>query len=165
VLDALTAEGVVVQDGGGVRLQGHRPAIPPAFSGPAAALRADLAAAGPEGRSTAELAARHVAIPASDVAEFLVREGTAIRIGKDRYYDREGLESAAWSVLSELKTRGQVTPSEVRIILGLTRKHVIPILEWMDVQGLTVRVGDARRLGAAAHQQQWETLDGFTSQS
>jgi selenocysteine-specific elongation factor len=165
VLEALCSEGVVLQDGGGVRLAGHRPAIPPELSGGAAALRADLAAAGPAGRSTAELAARHPGIPAPDVAEFLVREGTAIRIGKDRYYDRTALESAARSVLVELKTRGQVTPSEVRVILGLTRKHIIPILEWMDAQGLTVRVGDARRPGAAAHQQRWETLDGFTSQS
>jgi selenocysteine-specific elongation factor len=152
-LEALTSEGVVVQEGGAVRLAHYRPAIPTELSDGAAALRGDLAAAGPEGRSTAELAARHAGIPVTDVAEFLVREGTAIRIGKDRYYDRERLESAARSVLIELKTRGQVTPSEVRVILGLTRKHIIPILEWMDTQGLTVRVGDGRRLGPAAHRQ------------
>jgi selenocysteine-specific elongation factor len=152
VLEALSVEGAAVQDGGAVRLAGHQPAIPAGLSGGAAALRADLAAAGPEGRSTAELAARHAGIPAADIAEFLVREGTAIRIGKDRYYDRRGLESAAQSVLAELRTRGQITPSEVRVILGLTRRHIIPILEWMDARGLTVRVGDARRLGAAGHQ-------------
>jgi selenocysteine-specific elongation factor len=165
VLEALTSEGVVVQEGGGVRLAEHRPAIPPELSGRAAALRTDLTAAGAEGRSTAELAARHAGIPVADVAEFLVREGTAIRIGKDRYYDRTALESAARSILVELKARGRIAPSEVRIILGLTRKHIIPILEWMDARGLTVRVGDTRRLGAAAHQQPWETLDGFAGQS
>jgi len=165
LLSALTSEGAVVQDGGAIRLSGHRPAIPPEFLGGAAALREELAAAGSEGRSTAELAGRHSGIPAAEIAEFLVREGTAIRMGKDTYYDRAKLESAARSVLREVKKRGEVTPSEVRVSLGLTRKHLIPILEWMDAQGLTVRVGDARRLGPAAREPRWEVLDGLPSQS
>jgi selenocysteine-specific elongation factor len=165
LLEALTSEGVLVQEGGAVRLSGHRPAIPPELLGGAAALRADIGAAGPEGRSTAELAGRHSGIPAAEIAEFLVREGTAIRMGKDRYYDWERLESAVRSVLLEVRKRGEVTPSEIRVALGLTRKHLIPILEWMDAQGLTVRVGDARRLGPAAHQPRWEALDGLPKQS
>jgi len=91
-----------------------------------------------------------------EIAEFLVREGTAIRLGSDRYYDRQHLEGAARKVLGAIRSRGQVTPSEVREILGLTRKYLIPILEWMDSAGLTVRAGDARRLGPTAHQPGWD---------
>ena len=83
--------------------------------------------------------------PAAEIAEFLGREGTAIRVGKDRYYTRVHLEEAVGKVLAEVQARGKATPSELRSALGLTRKYLIPILEWMDAQGLTVRDGDARR--------------------
>ncbi len=161
LLDVLRSESAVAQEGGAVRLAAHRPALPGHLSGPATAIRGELESAGPEGRTAAELAAGHVGVPVVEIAEFFVREGTAIRAGKDRYYDRAKLESAARAVLAELRQRGDVGPAEVRVALGLTRKYLIPILEWMDAQGLTVRVGDSRRLGPAAHQKQWETLDGF----
>ncbi len=156
VLGALEAENVVVQDRGMVRLAEHRATVPPAYTQVAEGIRAGLRAAGAEGRSAAELAAQGTGAPAVEIAEFLVREGTAIRVGNDRYYDRQQLEGAARKVLGAIRGRGQVTPSEVRDILGLTRKYLIPILEWMDSIGLTVRTGDARRLGPAAHQPGWD---------
>jgi len=103
-----------------------------------------------------EVAAQVAEAPAIEIAEFLVREGTAIRVGSDRYYDRLQLEGAARKVLGAIRSNGQVTPSEVRDVLGLTRKYLIPILGWMDSVGLTVRVGDARRLGPAANQTGWD---------
>lgn len=156
VLDALTGENVLVQDHGFVRLSHHQPAVPAEHSAVADAIRAALVAAGAEGKTAAEVAAPHRGAPALEIAEFLVRQGTAIRVGSDRYYDRRQLEAAARKVLGDIRSRGQVTPSEVRDILGLTRKYIIPILEWMDAVGLTVRAGDARRLGPAAHQPSWD---------
>jgi selenocysteine-specific elongation factor len=37
------------------------------------------------------------------------------------------------------------TASEARQILDTSRKYIIPILEWMDRQGWTVRMGDIRK--------------------
>ena len=156
VMAALEAEQVVVQERGMVRLAAHRPAIPAAYAQAAQAIRAGLADAGAEGWSAAEVAAQVAEAPAIEIAEFLVREGTAIRVGSDRYYDRLQLEGAARKVLGAIRSNGQITPSEVRDVLGLTRKYLIPILGWMDSVGLTVRVGDARRLGPAANQTGWD---------
>ncbi|MBI2401844.1 MAG: selenocysteine-specific translation elongation factor [Gemmatimonadetes bacterium] len=156
VLDALEAEKVVVQERGVVRLAEHRASVPAAYVQVAQTIGAGLAAAGPQGQSAVEVAALGAGAPAVEIAEFLVREGTAIRVGSDRYYDRQQLEGAARKVLGAIRTRGQVTPSEVRDILGLTRKYLIPILEWMDSAGLTVRAGDARRLGPTAPQPGWD---------
>lgn len=156
VLGALAAENLVVQDRGVVRLAEHRAVVPAAHARVAEGIRADLRAAGAQGRSAAELAAQGSGAPTVEIAEFLVREGTAIRVGNGRYYDRQHLEDAARAVLGAIRNRGQVTPSEVRDILGLTRKYIIPILEWMDSAGLTVRAGDARRVGPAAHQPGWD---------
>ena len=38
------------------------------------------------------------------------------------------------------------TASEARQALETSRKFIIPILEWMDRQGFTVRVGDERKV-------------------
>jgi selenocysteine-specific elongation factor len=34
--------------------------------------------------------------------------------------------------------------SQLREALGTSRKYAVPIAEWMDVQGITRRVGDLR---------------------
>jgi len=41
---------------------------------------------------------------------------------------------------------GAATPAVLRDRLGLTRKFLIPLLEWADRRGITRRDGDARTL-------------------
>jgi selenocysteine-specific elongation factor len=145
LVDQLASQGRLAQEAGWVRLAGHRAAIPAELADASRLIRGELDAAGFEGRTARELADRARGAPADEIAEFLVREGTAIRLGRDRYYARVHLEEAVGRVLAELRKLGLATPSELRSTLGLTRKYLIPILEWMDTQGLTVRDGDARR--------------------
>ncbi len=38
------------------------------------------------------------------------------------------------------------TVAEFRDALSITRKHAIPLLEWMDADGVTIRDGDGRRI-------------------
>jgi selenocysteine-specific elongation factor len=45
-----------------------------------------------------------------------------------------------------MEARGQVTLAEVRDLLGTSRRYAQAILEHMDSEGWTLRVGDARRL-------------------
>src|SRR5256885_4672182 len=47
------------------------------------------------------------------------------------------------SALGEL---GSATPAVLRDRFGLTRKYLIPLLEWADRRGVTRRSGDARVL-------------------
>jgi len=41
---------------------------------------------------------------------------------------------------------GPIVPAAVRDRLGVTRKYLIPLLEWADGRGITVREGEGRRL-------------------
>jgi selenocysteine-specific elongation factor len=66
-------------------------------------------------------------------------------VERDRYYTREALEQFAL-VLTDLGRAGAILPAAVRDRLGLSRKFVIPLLEWADGRGITVREGDGRRL-------------------
>jgi selenocysteine-specific elongation factor len=43
-----------------------------------------------------------------------------------------------------------MTPADFKELTGLTRKHAIPLLEWLDRNRITVRVGDDRRLAHTA---------------
>ena len=43
-----------------------------------------------------------------------------------------------------------MTAAEARDVLGATRKYILPLLEHMDAQRITRRVGDMRVLGPGA---------------
>jgi selenocysteine-specific elongation factor len=146
---ALASEGVLVIDGKVIRLSTFSAALSPEQTEIAEHLKQELAAAGFEGRAVAELGEVAAEEVARELLGFLVREGTTVRVGKDRYYDRGELAKLISVVMQEIERLGQVTPADLRERTGLSRKYLIPLLEWMDGQSLTVRLGDARGRGSA----------------
>jgi hypothetical protein len=42
-----------------------------------------------------------------------------------------------------------VTLAEIRDAFGMTRKHVVPLAEYFDETGVTIRQGDLRHAGPA----------------
>jgi selenocysteine-specific elongation factor len=79
------------------------------------------------------------------VLRLAAARGRVEAVERDRYYSREALEQFT-SVLTELGQEGDIVPSAIRDRLGITRKYLIPLLEWADGKGITVRVGEGRRL-------------------
>ena len=71
--------------------------------------------------------------------------GRVEAVERDRYYTREALEQFT-SVLHDMGREGPIVPAAVRDRLGITRKYLIPLLEWADGRGITVREGEGRRL-------------------
>jgi selenocysteine-specific elongation factor len=45
-----------------------------------------------------------------------------------------------------LREKGTLTVAEARDLFGTSRKYVLALLEHLDAQGVTQRVGDERRL-------------------
>jgi selenocysteine-specific elongation factor len=76
--------------------------------------------------------------------------GLVEAVERDRYYAVESLRGFA-GVLEEIGRAGPIHPPAVRDRVGVSRKFLIPLLEWADSRGITVRSGDARRLVQAAH--------------
>ncbi|HEU4681906.1 MAG TPA: SelB C-terminal domain-containing protein, partial [Gemmatimonadales bacterium] len=79
------------------------------------------------------------------VLRLAAASGRVEAVERDRYYSREALDQFA-AVLGELGRQGEIVPAVVRDRLGITRKYLIPLLEWADGRGITVRVGEGRRL-------------------
>lgn len=76
--------------------------------------------------------------------DFLFGTQAVIRLS-DKLVTTPAVLDAAREELSA-KAAGEFTASEARQVLDTSRKFIIPILEWMDQQGWTVRTGDGRKL-------------------
>ena len=82
-----------------------------------------------------------------DVREILdhcVSEGRIVRLRDGLYLD-QGVEVSMRTCLSEaLQQSTGLTQSEIRDLLGTTRKFSVPICEYLDRIGFTIRKGDLR---------------------
>jgi len=78
----------------------------------------------------------------------LAREGSVERVDQERYALKQALEEFRRAVEETLRELGAATPAQFRDRLGLTRKYLIPLLEWADRRGITSRQGDTRVLRA-----------------
>lgn len=76
----------------------------------------------------------------------LTREGGITRVSGDIFYATTVLDTIREQLLGHLKAQGGIIPAEFRELTGLSRKFMIPLLEYFDSQKLTIRVGDKRVL-------------------
>jgi selenocysteine-specific elongation factor len=74
----------------------------------------------------------------------LVRNGQVARISSDLFYSTEALHGLREKMVGYLTEKGEITPPEYRELTGLSRKFLIPLLEYFDSEKLTIRVGDKR---------------------
>ncbi len=146
VLEAGRASRVWEWEGGVARVIGWRPA----FDAQAEAARGDvlgrLVAARWEVPTVAELEREFAGRPIRALLAHLARAGLIEPVDQERYADREALARFRGALEAALQEVGAATPAVLRDRLGLTRKFLIPLLEWADRRGITRRDGDARTL-------------------
>jgi selenocysteine-specific elongation factor len=105
----------------------------------------DICAAEREPPSVNELVSRYgSSVPA--LLRLLERQGRIVQVEADRYYDRSVLEGMIVRLKGALVAGNTYLPSQLRDILGFSRKYLIPFLEFCDRNGLTERRGDGRIL-------------------
>jgi selenocysteine-specific elongation factor len=142
-LRTLERRGEIAASSGLIRLQGFQAKVP---GGTVAAgqVEAILVEAGLQAPAIRELEALLPGVEVEAVLRLLAREGVAERVAPDRYFAASALEGFE-GVIREMAAAGQeVTPAALRDRLGLTRKYLIPLLEWADRKGITRREGDRR---------------------
>jgi selenocysteine-specific elongation factor len=75
---------------------------------------------------------------------FLVKQGTLVRLAEGIYVHRDALVAARERMGAR---RGElIDVSQFKEFFGLSRKVAIPLLEWMDREGVTKRLGDSRKV-------------------
>ena len=81
--------------------------------------------------------------------DMLFVSGELVKIGA-HVYRRAQIDEIRRRLDAALGRGGTMTPAQFRDALGTTRKYALPLLEWFDATGVTVRDGDVRRLRAGA---------------
>ena len=143
VVRRLAAAGTLAVDGATVRRAGWSPSLSDAGAAIAAAIRQTLQVAKKEPPSVAEIAAAIGADP-RPVLRFLERSAAVVAVEEDRYYLAPQLRGMVESLADSME-RGRVYgPAELREITGLSRKYLIPFLEYCDRIGLTARQDSGR---------------------
>lgn len=75
-----------------------------------------------------------------------IRDGSISRVSSEIFYSSANLQKIEEQLIGHLKQKGEITPAEFRDLTGLSRKFMIPLLEYFDSQKITIRVGDKRVL-------------------
>jgi selenocysteine-specific elongation factor len=81
-----------------------------------------------------------------DVLERLVYQGKIVKIKGDMYFSHSAIENLKLTVKQQLTERKEMLPADFKNVLGLSRKYMIPLLEYLDTIKLTIRSGDKRVL-------------------
>jgi selenocysteine-specific elongation factor len=81
-----------------------------------------------------------------ELLSLLIREGRIVKIKGDVHYAPLPLSQIREKLVALLKEKKEITPPEFREVTGLSRKYMIPLLEYFDQEKVTIRVGDKRML-------------------
>jgi len=133
----------VAERGGALALAGHR-----------VELQADGAAVAP----LLELLGRQPLAPPSlseairqtgaspEVVRALAQRGDIVRVAEDVAFTKDAYEMAVAMVREMTKDGGAITVAQLRDRMGASRRPVLALLEHLDSERVTRRVGDARVL-------------------
>ncbi|MCG6534023.1 MAG: selenocysteine-specific translation elongation factor, partial [Syntrophales bacterium LBB04] len=83
---------------------------------------------------------------ADSVINVMLKEGSLIKINEDLYFHKEVLTRLREDYKSLLVRDGKATPASMKELTGLSRKFIIPLMEYFDITKLTIRAGDHRIL-------------------
>jgi selenocysteine-specific elongation factor len=82
----------------------------------------------------------------NEVIRLLERDGSVVRVTSDMYFLSSAIDQLRTTLSKFLTEKGEMTAAAFRDLIGSSRKYTIPLLEYFDRDGLTIRVGDVRRL-------------------
>jgi len=84
--------------------------------------------------------------PARKVMDVMLRDGILVKISEDLYFHRDSLQNLRENYKNLLIKEGKATPASFRELTGLSRKFIIPLMEYFDLTKLTIRAGEFRLL-------------------
>ena len=83
---------------------------------------------------------------AQSIIKLMLKEGNLIKINEEMCFSSEVLGKLREDYKAMLIKDGRATPATFKDLTNLSRKYIIPLMEYFDVNKLTVRVGDHRIL-------------------
>lgn len=82
----------------------------------------------------------------TDVLHMLIDEKSIIKTKDDLYFDAGDISTLEQKLVKFLQTNESITTPEFKDMTQVSRKFVIPLIEYFDSIKVTIRVGDIRQL-------------------
>jgi len=143
VADLCTSD--FVRSGAAMRRASHRPALTPQLQAAGTKIRALLAAKPLDPPSRKDLAPDAAS---QQALRYLIQSGELIDVNIEIVMTAEAVKQATAMIRDFIRKNGPATTSDLRQMLGNSRRVAIPLLERLDRDGVTVRQGDKRALRA-----------------
>ena len=138
VLQRLATEGVLVEDGARVRHSQHNVTLNPAQQRHVADFVKALEA---EPYSPPTDVSLH-----PELLALLVEDGKVVKVNETVVFAASAYNEMVEKIVTHTKQKGKITVSEGRDLFDTSRKYILPLLEYLDQQHITRRIGDERVL-------------------
>jgi selenocysteine-specific elongation factor len=148
LVEEMVADRAVVREGSALRLPEHRIAVPEndrALVDQIRTLLQRTPLSPPDVKQlTAQLTVDRVRL--IGLLRALEKQRELVAVSADLYFPADSVKRVREDLIRWLSTKDAITPAEFRDQYQTSRKYVIPLLEYFDREGVTVRMGEVRRL-------------------
>ena len=144
LVEHLVGEGRIAERGSALALPSHAPTLTLAQESAWSRARAALGREPLQPPSPAQLESEYGLD--RELVAALAERGDLVRIGTEAVFLPDAVARFAETVVTELAATGTITVARARDLTGSSRKHVLPLLGFLDDRGLTRRSGDDRIL-------------------
>ena len=148
LVERLVKSGQVVLEGDTLRLPGHVVSLASDQSGLRALMESAYVQAGLMPPTTKAFLEEN-GLAAKDVAQMyrlLMEEGVLIKVSEEFYYAKTAMDDIVGRVRGFFESNQEMGPQDFRDLTELTRKFAIPVLEYLDKEKITMRIGDKRQI-------------------
>jgi selenocysteine-specific elongation factor len=148
LLTTLETEGLVKSERDQARLASHAIRLSPDQERVVKGLEAEFRGAGAAPPSPEEALAR-LGVKGTEKHELfqiLVADRRLLRVKESLFFHAEALRTVQEQVVALLREKKEISPADFKDLFGISRKYAIPLMEYLDTQRVTVRVGERRVL-------------------
>jgi selenocysteine-specific elongation factor len=85
-------------------------------------------------------------IPEPDLVNMLIGQGRVVKVSDGIIFSAVAYTEMLEKIKAQIKAKGKITLGEVRDMFGTSRKYAQALLEYLDREKVTKRVGDDRVL-------------------
>jgi len=148
IIDGLVADGRLARSGSTVAIPGHRVSMNDADERLSERILAAIQAGNTMPPTTKQLEEQFAVSSRrlADLLGVLVERGVVVKVAGDLAFAREVIDELQGRLRAHLEREKEITAAGFRDLIDASRKYSIPLLDYFDRSGLTLRSGDVRRL-------------------
>jgi selenocysteine-specific elongation factor len=83
-------------------------------------------------------------VRAQKIVTLLLRDRVLVKLADELVFHRDALAELRQQIAAQKTKTPKINVASFKDLFGITRKHAIPLLEYLDRERVTRRVGDER---------------------